>query len=419
MTLFWIIAGGMVAVALAILLPPILRTQRRASSADRDALNVAVIRQHLAELEADLASGKIGEAEFQEARQDLERELLSDVTGDGATDRPAATGRGRWAAPAIAVAIPLLSLGLYQFLGASDLIPQFQGRETATATETGQPDMHSVEQMVEQLAERLRAEPDNLEGWLMLARSYVFMQRFSDAVGAYANANRLAGDTNAALLVDYADAVAMASNRKLTGMPAELLRKALAIDPNNLKGLWLTGHLYYQQEDYARAIEYFERVAAELPADSENGRAVAEQLRQARLRAGAPDTAPAEPSAPTSAATAGKSVKVEVTLDPALQNQVSPEDTLFIFARAVQGPRMPLAIVRRQAKDLPFTVTLDDSLAMSPAMSMSKFDEVTVGARISKSGNAMTQSGDLSGAVSPVRLGSDETIRITIDQREP
>jgi len=259
----------------------------------------------------------------------------------------------------------------------------------------------------------------------MLARSYAVLERFGDAAVAYARARELVGD-QAELLADYADALVMANGRQFTDQAGELLTKALEKEPDNLKALWLAGHWKNQQGEYAEAVRYWQRVAVQLQPGGEDAEVLARQISEARAHLApgevveAPVASPREDKAVVAtAAAAGKSITVSVTLNPQLAAGAAPEDTVFVFARAVSGPRMPLAIVRKQVSDLPLTVTLDDSTAMSPAMKLSNFDEVSVGARVSKSGMAMPQSGDLQGMVSPVAPGTEQTIELNIDSRVP
>jgi len=234
---------------------------------------------------------------------------------------------------------------------------------------------------------------------------------------------RLGGDNDAGLLADFADALAAANNRRFPDEAGVLLSDALKLQPDNIKALWLAGHWKLQTGDAASGISYWERAAELLPPDSEDRLVIASQIRQLRQQAGLPaDTQQAanESTAVTpTPAVAANSLQVTVTLDPAFADRANPEDTVFIFARAAQGPRMPLAIARKRVSDLPVTVTLDDSMAMAPGMVLSGFEEVTVGARISKSGNAMAQSGDLQGSLSPVRHAETARIEIVIDSAVP
>ena len=260
----------------------------------------------------------------------------------------------------------------------------------------------------------------------MLGRSYASMKRYQDAVKAYARAYRLADD-NAGLMTDYADALVTASGGDFTDEAGELLNQALALQPDNAKALWLLGHWKYQRADYQGAIASWQRVAGLLPPGDKNAAVINQQIQQAKnalaekgvvlaaAEDSAADSAPADNQAPVS----GSQIRVTVSLDPALTQQAAADDTVFVFARAAQGPKMPLAIVRKQVRDLPVTVTLDDSLAMTPAMVLSNFPQVTVGARISKSGQAMPQSGDLQGTVTPVASQGDQSVDLLINSTVP
>jgi cytochrome c-type biogenesis protein CcmH len=427
MTVFWSLAAVMILIALLFILPALFRSAKSdASGIDRDTLNVGVVRSQLAELDADLQSGRLSQDQYASARRDLEQELLTDLAGadPGRSKKPRS---GQWAALILIVGIPLLAAALYNQLGHKQIIPLLAQMEAnpppRTADSTG--GRLSVEEMVTKLATRMRSQPDDMKGWVMLARSYTVLKRYDQAVDAYRNILRLGGNSPE-LLADYADALVMAADGRFTPESGELLQRALAAQPDNVKALWLAGHWKNQQGDTAAAIEYWQQAAALLPADGEDAAVIGQQIARAREQLGLPPQQPIQTAsasgmqtAEATPAPAGATIQVEVSIDPQLATQVEPDDTVFIFARAAQGPRMPLAIVRKQARDLPLSVTLDDSLAMSPAMVLSKFTEVSVGARISRSGNAMPQSGDLQGSQSPVNVGKDVSVAVKIDSRVP
>ena len=423
MTVFWGLAGIMLVVAMLFTLPWLLRSHRQLDT-DLDTVNTEVIKAQLSELEADLANGRLDEAQYLTARQDLERELLVDLSGPSAEGEKVKVRSGRWAVLLLIVLIPGLTIGLYQVIGTQQIIPLLARVDTAPVQQTTPPGggEHSLEEMVERLAARMQQEPDNAEGWVMLGRSYTTLKRFDDAAVAYAKAHRLVGD-NAALLADYADALVMANGQGFTDQAGALLLKALETEPGNIKALWLAGHWKNQQGDYADAIRYWQRAAERLPPDGEDAPVIAQQIRQARARLAPGEVVeapkPREEAAATMTTAAGKNITVSITLDPQVAAGAAANDTVFIFARAVSGPRMPLAIVRKQVSDLPLTVTLDDSTAMTPAMKLSNFDAVSIGARISKSGTAMPQSGDLQGLVTPVVPGSGKAIELSINSRVP
>jgi cytochrome c-type biogenesis protein CcmH len=427
MTEFWSLAAVMIMIALLFILPALFRAGKPgAAGIDRDTLNIEVIRSQIAELEADLQTGRLSEDQYAAARRDLEQELLNDLAGSGSGSGK--TRNGQWAAIILIVGIPLLAAGLYDRLGARQIIPllaQMQANPPPhPAGDTG--GRPSVEEMVNTLAERMRSQPDDMKGWMMLARSYVVLKRYDAAVDAYRNILRLGGNSPE-LLADYADALAMSAGGRFTPETGELLTRALAAEPDNIKALWLAGHWKNQTGDYTAAIEYWQHAASLLPADGEDAAVISQQIANARAQLGLPPLADTQPAATAAAqapvekpaAASATAIEVSVSLDPQLATQVKPDDTVFIFARAAQGPRMPLAIVRKQVRDLPLSVSLDDSLAMSPAMVLSKFSQVSVGARISRTGNAMPQSGDLQGSKSPVAVGKDLNVAIKIDSRVP
>ncbi len=292
MTVFWSLAAVMVMVALLFILPPLLR-KRELSAVSLDALNTEVIRTQLAELDTDLAAGKLDEAQYGAARADLEQELLYDLDTSGLTARAARSGR--WATLLIIPALPLCAVLLYQQLGSVELIDRLQQAKSAQPP-PAQPQTQppgSIEDMVAKLAERLQQQPDDLKGWVMLARSYSILKRYSEAEAAYENALRLGGE-NANLLADYADAMVMANNGRFNDQAGTLLTRTLELDPGNLKGLWLAGHWKNQSGAYAEALDYWQQAAAKLPPGSEDAAVIEQQINSVQAKLGitaAPATA--------------------------------------------------------------------------------------------------------------------------------
>ena len=418
MTVFWSLAAVMVMVALSFVLPPLLR-QRTASAVTQDDLNTKVIKEQLAELEADLMAGKLDKAQFDAARQDLERELLYDLASTGDVQTASPEHGGRWLTLLLIPAIPLCAVLLYQLMGSVELIDRVQQAQTSPSQPAQSQPVASIEEMVSLLAARLQQQPDDVKGWVMLARSYSIMKRYSEATAAYKNVLRLGGE-DAGLLTDYTDAMVMANGGIFTDESGALLTRALELDPGNVKGLWLAGHWKNQSGAQAEALDYWQQAALKLPPGSEDAAVIAQQINEVQKQLGI-TTEPAPAPAVTTATDSdhGASLSVHVALAPDFAAVAAAEDTVFIYARATQGSRMPLAIVRKQVKDLPVTVTLDDTMAMTPQMVLSKFDQVTVGARVSKSGGAMPQSGDLQGMVTPVDTQTDTEIQITINSKVP
>jgi cytochrome c-type biogenesis protein CcmH len=279
-----------------------------------------------------------------------------------------------------------------------------------------------IEAMVAQLAQRLENPPagqaPDPQAWEMLARSYASMQRFAQADRAYLRARDLAPG-NAQLLADHADVLAVMQGQSAAGEPTRLIERALAIDPVNLKALALAGTAAFERKDAAAAVDYWTRAKALATPNSDFAAGLDRSLEVARAELkGAPLPQPSATPATASVPSAAKAIQGVVTLAPALAAKVAPGDTLFIFARAAEGPRMPLAILKRQASELPLKFTLDDSSAMSKEMTLSRAPQVTVQARISRSGNAIPQPGDLLGQVGPVAPGATG-LTITIDSVQP
>jgi cytochrome c-type biogenesis protein CcmH len=431
MTLFWTIAAGMMVLALAFVVPPFLR-KRAQPGISQDALNLSVIKQQLAELETDLSNGALDQDQYEAARKDLEIELLSDISADNGASRKPAEKSGRSALAVAGIGIPLLAIGLYQAIGNQEIIPLLaraadQARSDHATSADPTRGLPPMEELVEKLAERLEQEPDNIEGWIMLGRSHMAMGQVEQALKSYETAYRLAPD-DPSLLLNYAEALAKMQDNRLSGRPAEMIEKAVEIEPRNPNGLWMMGLVHYERGTFSKAIQSWQRLTLLLPADGEDAAAVAAYIEEARSRA-APDTSPprvAAAAVPSASAGQAKAVsesqggiKVSVSLHPEFQDKVNAEDRVFIFARALQGPPMPLAAVRKQVKDLPVSLTLDDSMAMMPQLVLSAFPQVVVGARISKSGNAIPRTGDLQGEVSPIEPGRQAVVEIVINAIRP
>ena len=379
-------------------------------SADLQSLTTPFKRQ-LADLQSRHATGALSKAQLDLQTAALERRLLDLLLHD--TEAPAGQATGAKASGRLLAGIALvivLIAGLGYWYKA---VPVMEAQVASEGEGAGQPNSAQIIAMVDKLAERLKQDPSDGEGWAMLARSYSVMERNSEALDAYARAVALRKD-DPSLLVDYADALAVKNNHSLAGEPMKLITQALKIDPANLKGLALAGTDAFVRGDFVQAVRYWSEVEKVGPPDNALVQRVSSSLPEARSRAGLP-AAPAHMSAPPPAqaaatqsapSSAAASVSGTVTLSPALLAKASPQDTVFIFARPATGARMPLAAQRVQVKDLPYRFTLDDSKSMSPATPLSSSAQVVLGARISKSGDAIPQPGDLSGQVGPVALGT-------------
>lgn len=431
------------------------------------------LKRQIADLDELISSGVLKGDAARKAREELEAQLLAEVTrrkpGDGAgkAGKASAKAAGK-ATPSggaegddadesprpssrlvsgIVLFVLAVGLGGYALLGTPEgwsIAPGSPGMAQAQAEGEAGDSGHTmgaaqIEGLIEKLAQRLKESPTDAEGWAMLGRSYSVLGRHTEAIPAYRKVIELRPD-DAQGHADLADALGSAAGKKLDGEPEQLIAKALKIDPDNVKALSLDGTIAFNRGKHAQAAKQWERALTRIEPGSELARQLQGALDEARQRAGLPPLAPAAAAAPApsladlakgepSAASGGAeptgkvpaiveqqataapgagSISGQVTLDKALQAKASPDDTLFVFARPISGSRAPLAILRKQVKDLPLKFTLDDSLSMSPQMRLSAAGEVVVGARISKAGTAMSQPGDLQGQVAKVKVGTKD-----------
>lgn len=456
MTIFWVIAGIFITIALLFIIPVLWRGEkhRQRHLIERQAANVTIYRDQLAELERDLRDDILSQEQYELSKQELQKRMLLDVSDEEEIAHPTTTNRrGVGMSVMLTLFIPLVAIYLYLEIGDTrGLLSQAQ---LASATQfqgagaDGMPSDHEIRAMVDSLAARLKDNPDDIEGWIMLGRSYGSMQRFDEAAAAYAQLVDRVPD-NPRFMSDYADMLAMANNGSLRGKPEKLIKQALEVDPNYPKALALAGSLEFEQEQYSHAVGYWQRLLNAMPEEMKESdfyRSVSDSINQARrLAAGgggdmpmamqfaqSSNTSSAQNTQSTDSETQEApvadesqpapnsgvpSVSGSVALDAALADKVAKDDILFIFARASQGSKMPLAILRLQAKDLPADFKLDDNMAMTPMMKLSSLPEVVIEARISKTGQAVPSSGDLEGYSEPVKIGA-ENVSITIDRVIP
>jgi cytochrome c-type biogenesis protein CcmH len=421
MTAFSITACLMLAAALFFILPTLLRTERRGqASARRDELNLEVLRDQFRELDADLASGTLEASAYDSARQELERRVAEDVLPSAQAVGPNTSMRTP--AVVIGLAVSILSASLYLYLGTPSALDPVK---LAAAESAGHPvTADQIGSMTVKLAERLKEKPDDAEGWNMLARSYGAIGRFAEAADAYAHLVKLIPD-NADVLADYADALGMSLNKSLLGEPEKIALRAVAVDPNNIKALALAGSAAFERRDYPGAIVHWKKILTIVPPDSEASKQVASNVAEAQSLMGGKPAEQAPPAVVASAAStapassgsaAASQVAGTVELDPALRSQAADSDTVFIFVRAAEGSRAPLVVLRKQVKDLPTSFVMDDSMSMTTSAKLSSFPIVVVGARVSKSGNAVPAPGDLEGLTEPVKLGKKD-LKIRISSR--
>lgn len=434
MTQFSIYAAGLTLLAMAFVVLPLLRSRYR-TGMNADELNLTVFKQQLTELDNDLEAGNLDQERYDAAKKDLEKELLSDLGEQpSATLAPPSKGT-RWMALS-ALLVPAIALTFYQLVGSPEIIqllaeqPPASANGSPHAQASGKGDMPSMDVLVQRLAEKLEKQPDNPDGWVMLGRSYLSMGQKAKALEAFERALKLDGE-NVGSLLAYAETVGATNGNNFTGKAAPMIEKAYSLEPENPNALWMSGILSYQQGDYRGALTRWEKLQAMLTPQSSEIESVGRAIDDARQQLGMAPTYPALPAiaqarpvgngTPDTRAAGGGSadVEVKVSLSREMLQQTAPNDLVFIYAKALSGPPMPLAAARKQVKDLPLTLRLDDSMAMMPQLKISGFEQVTIGARISRSGSPMAQSGDLEGEVSPVTPGQSETVEVVINSVHP
>lgn len=387
-------------------------------------LDLATAKQQLLHLQELHASGTLSLESYEQGKSLLERRILDIVLKVGSAEgieakltNPAVSKPSNRLLMGLVGAILLIAASGYGWMRYSSSADQTTaatdipfGQSTANnGSVGGTPHATNFDQiaaMTEKLSEKLKDKPQDAEGWAMLARSYSVLGRNPEALAAYEKAVSIRGD-DAALLADYADSLAIKNDRKLEGEPMKIVERALKVDPRNLKALSLAGTHSFEKKDFINAVRFWEQVIAFGPAEDSIVEQVRSSLAEARQLGGLPVPAgKPEVTLKPSPETKTKTVSGTVSILPSLIRDIKPEDTVFIFARPTQGSRMPLAILQKQVKDLPITFTLDDSMAMSPAAKLSQSERVTVGARVSRSGNAMPQKGDYVGQSGDVAIGA-------------
>lgn len=410
MTTFVIIAVAMVTVALAWILWPLLRPTA-ARSVEHAAANVTIFKDQFADLDADLARGTISDEQHTESKSELERRLLDEAR----SPESARIERHphRWPAMIVVLIAPIAAAALYWQIGT----PGALSPQSVIGQDANQPSREQINAMIAQVKQRLEKDPGNVEGWAILARTYYTMGNFQDASVAFATLNTLL-PYDADVMADYADALAMSQGRNFAGKPAELVQRALMLDPTQWKALAMAGSEAFERKDYKAAADYWQRLQDTAPADSPIRERVQSSIDEARSLAGMPPVAQAQKGGAAGSAIAVRSVSGTVTLSPTLASKVRPDDSVFVFARPADGSRMPVAVVRARVSELPLQFTLDDSRAMAPTAKISALNEVIVNARVSRSGNAIPASGDLEGATEKVKVGT-QGMSLVIDRAIP
>lgn len=413
MTLFWIVCAVLLIAALPFIVLPLWRKTGGSNEVLHDAANLEILRDQSAELEADLRNGLLTQDAYEQGKRELQVRLLEEVKTAGQPVTKPPHNPARVLAIALAVLLPLFSVPLYLAIGNPGALSPQQDI-------VGDSGVISSEAALAELEKKMEQHPEDPNGWFLLARSYSEMRRFPDAARAYGKLLELV-PYEAQLWANYADVTAMTQNQSLLGKPTIFLGKALELDGNNALALMLSGQAAMERGDHAAAITHWQKLVSLLPPDYPDLQMIRDAIMQARAslamqKGGREKLAqlPADNAPGITAANPAAAISGKVALSPALAGEAAPTDTVFILARPAEGPRMPLAVLRVQVKDLPMQFTLDDSMAMQPQLKLSGFEQVFVVARVSRSGNASAQPGDLQGMTGVVKPGS-KGLSIVID----
>ena len=408
--LFMLLALAMCLCIAAVFIWFLIRQRPVRTSASQAKLNASVYRAQITDLDFEHQSGHISAQEWQQTRDELSQRLLEDTSvGDdpGARkEKPAL-----WTALLIGLTLPVASLSMYLWVGEPQALQ-------AMATEPPEKAMQAeLSGMAQALAKKLEANPDNQEGWVMLGRSYRTLEKYDNAVSAYDRALKLSADDG--LKLERAEVLALKAQGNFDGEPWNVIREILKKDPQQKGALLLAGSASYAHDKYADALRYWQQARKLLAADHPDVPSLEGAIATAQNKLGLPVTPPtSSPQAPAAASGAGATASVStgaqaglnitgrISLAAALKDKASPTDMVYVYASPANGDRMPLAIFKSTAAKLPLNFTLDDSTAMLPERKLSGAGEVILKARISKSGNAIPQSGDLTGTLGPVKVGA-------------
>lgn len=420
---FWIISILMVIAGLVMVLPRLL-TGKTTTAKDNREQNISIAKERLAELENELKEGTLSRELYQQTLAELEKSLLVDIEDADNVAAKTRTTSGRLAAIALVIAVPGLAFLFYNMYGAPQhLAVKGPGQHPAnistpaTASSTESPkETPSMEEMVSGLQKKIAENPADPNAWYLLGRLYAASGDFAASVAAYEKLVEVS-DRQPTALVVLADSLAMTQEGSLVGRPVELINEALQKEPTHTTALWMAGQAAADNKQYLEAIDYWQQAANGLTDNEEMLGELTRMIDEAAVLAREAGMQVPELVLPEAAPAV--TINIDVSLAPSLQEQIQENDVLFIFARAATGSPMPLAAVKRQAGDLPLNIILDDSSLLRPDTSLSQYTELSITARISRSGQPVAQSGDLQSEAQLVKVEGSSGLQLIIDQVLP
>jgi cytochrome c-type biogenesis protein CcmH len=407
---FWIVVAALLALAMGFLLLPLVRSVRAQQADQRQQQNIQIAQQKKALLDAQLSEGEIDQAGFDAAYVDLQNALALELDR---AESGGETERGKWMALVVMLFIPCASIALYLYYGEYRVIENPQLAQAARASQPAAAPQMSLDEMVAVIEKRLQDNPQDAEAWYMLGRTHMAKSEFAAAAEAFQHSDQLLPN-EPGILFALADALAMQNNGSMLGEPEALVQRGLQIAPRFPNGLWLAGMAAEQRQDFKAAHHYWSLLLPMISDSPESANEVRGML--ASLEQRDPSLVQQQPAADQQTA-AGRQLNVQVDINDELRARADPSTAVFVYAKAMQGPPMPLAVKRLQLQDLPLTLSLGDADAMMPSMKLSSFDQVIVGARVSFSGNPVAQSGDFYTEMGSVDSANPpESINLVIDQ---
>ncbi len=406
---FILTAFALTALVVAVVVWSLLRKQQTQTQS-QDKANAKIYQRQLWELEKEHTQGVVSSASFERSRAELLGRMLEDsaLTEANSDKKPE---RAWVSAMVMVVLLPVAAMATYMWLG------QPQGLDRQMVASEPSDNYANLDGMAASLAQKLETNPGNSEQWIMLGRTYRALSQFEKALSAYQKALELGQSDDIAL--ERAEVLALLRGGDFSGEPWAVIRQVLAKNARHFNGLVLAGSASYAQEDYAKAIQYWQQARSQLDDNAQAVKGLDDAMSKAREKAGEAALATKGPSSlPSSAQTSGAMLSGRVSIDPGVKAQLAPTDVVFVYATPTNGQKMPLAIVRKTADQLPFDFVLDDSTAMNSSNKLSSHTKVTLKVRISKSGEAMTRSGDWMGVLDNVAVGSRH-VKLVVNQQAP
>ncbi len=406
MITFWLVVIGLILLSLVFVLLPLLSTKNRTDYVSREEINKAIYIGKVEDLQTDLERNLLDKEEYDHALADLQQTLLQDA--DSEETKPSHSGNNRLITLVVTLALPVIALLMYQQVSTGGFTNDVSQQQTAASQ------VQSIENSIARLEQKLKDKPDSVEGWTMLGQSYFVVQRYDEAKQAYIKALDLVNQADPEILVLTAEASAFSNNEIFGQYEKSLLAKALFINPNHQRGLWYSGYAAFTTSDFSNAVKHWQALLTLVPTDRPEVKASLMQfLNSAREKSG---LAPLEEETQVAQQETQdqRTIEVSVQLNKNVNQQAASGDTLFIYARALQGLKMPLSLARLTVANLPAKVTLTKGMAMMPSMDIGTFDKVEVIARISKSGQAITQKGDLVSSPIVVDFSQSNTAKVDL-----